>query len=80
MARVLTRDMFATTKMIVEMVLMKLLVVCYKQAIVESAYTCILIVVDEISPRLNSALVVTMATNDLICNRHSPYILHTSTF
>lgn len=37
MARVLTQDMFATTKMIVEMVLMKLVVVCNKQAIVESA-------------------------------------------
>ena len=79
MAHALTQDMFVTTKMIVEMVLMKPAVVCNKQAIVKSTYTCILIVVDGISSHLNSALVVTMANNDLSCNRHSLCILYTST-
>ena len=73
MARVLTREMFVTTKMIVEMVLMKPTVVCNKQAIVKSAYTCIR-VADAITVRLNSAQVLTMANSGVICNRQSPCI------
>lgn len=53
MAHVLTGDMFVTTKMIVEMVLMKPAVVCNKQAMVKSAYTCV-IVANGIFFRLNS--------------------------
>ena len=74
MVHVLTGDMFATTKMIVEMVLTKPAVVCNKHAIVKSAYICI-IVADGLSYRFNSPQVVTMAYNGLICNRDSPCIL-----
>ena len=64
MARVLTGDMFVTTKMIVEMVLMKPVVVCNKQVMVKSANTCV-IVANGIFSGLSSTRVVTMANNDL---------------
>ena len=57
-----------TTKMIVEMVLMKPTVVRNKRIIVKCPHS---VVADGISSALNSAKVVTMAYNDLIYTNYA---------